>query len=66
MPPGDATVEPIDHDHSLLRLRGDSLDWMTISILWFGVGFRVDEPEELVDHLRATSLRLIAALPAAT
>jgi len=65
MPPGDATVEPIDHDHSLLRLRGDSLDWMAISILWFGVGFRVDEPEELVDHLRATSHRLIAALPAA-
>jgi predicted DNA-binding transcriptional regulator YafY len=62
MPPGDNTVEAIDDGRCLLVMRGDSLDWMAISILWFGARFRVDEPDELVAHLRTTADRLAAAL----
>ncbi len=62
MPPGDNTVEPIDDKHCRLVMRGDSLDWMAMSILWFGVGFVVDGPPGLAEQLQATAARIHTAL----
>jgi predicted DNA-binding transcriptional regulator YafY len=62
LPPGDNAVEPIDDGRCRLTMRGDSLDWMAISILWFGVPFEIDGPSELVERLRAISARVSDAL----
>jgi predicted DNA-binding transcriptional regulator YafY len=57
-------VEPVDETTCVLVAKSDWLDWLAASIALVGVDFEVDEPPELVDHIRSLAARLSAATPA--
>lgn len=62
--PAVGVVEAVDEEHSVLLTGADS--WATVA-LWvgmLGLGFHVEGPEELVEHLRALGARYSAACPA--
>jgi predicted DNA-binding transcriptional regulator YafY len=56
--PGEAEVEPLGDARCRLRTQGDSLDWLAFMIIWFNVGFEVEEPPELIKYLTDLSGRL--------
>jgi predicted DNA-binding transcriptional regulator YafY len=56
--PGWGTVEPIDERSCEYRSGDDDLGWLALRVAMFGVEFRVIEPPELVEHLRALGDRL--------
>lgn len=58
MPAYWGTVEPIDARTCEYRTRDDNLAWLAVRIAMLGVDFTVQEPPELVDHLRALADRL--------
>jgi len=56
--PGEGEVEPLGDTRSRLRTQGDSLEWLAFMIIWFNVGFEVEEPPELIQYLSDLSDRL--------
>src|SRR5438067_2143558 len=51
-------VEPIDAHTCRYRTGDDDLRWLALRVAMLGVDFEVQEPPELVEHLRALSVRL--------
>lgn len=56
-------AEPLAGGGSLLRLDGDSLEWLAFRILWMGHDFEVHVPVELVEYLATLKERLGRAVP---
>jgi predicted DNA-binding transcriptional regulator YafY len=50
-------VEPIDDDTCVLVTGGDSVEVIAVYIGMLGIDFRVEEPAELVEHLRVLGAR---------
>jgi predicted DNA-binding transcriptional regulator YafY len=51
-------IEPVDASTCLFRTGDDDLGWLALRIAMLGVDFELHEPPELLEHLRALSLRL--------
>ncbi|MFE3318017.1 helix-turn-helix transcriptional regulator [Nocardia sp. NPDC059195] len=62
IPPTVGVIEAIDEGHCLLHTGSNSLDEIAVYTGLFGFGFRVNEPPELIDHLRALADRVGAAI----
>jgi predicted DNA-binding transcriptional regulator YafY len=62
IPPTVGIIEAIDEAHCLLHTGANSLDELAVYTALFGFGFRVHEPPELIDHLRALADRVNAAI----
>lgn len=62
IPPTIGVIEAIDEGHCLLYTGSNSLDEIAVHTGLFGFGFRVHEPSELIDHLRALAHRVTAAI----
>jgi len=62
IPPTVGVIEAIDEGHCLLHTGSNSLDEIAVYTGLFGFGFRVHEPPELIDHLRALAHRVTAAI----
>ncbi|HEX2054153.1 MAG TPA: YafY family protein [Actinomycetota bacterium] len=60
--PQDGQLEEVDGGTSLLRTQGDSLEWLAAWLGWFGVGFEILEPPELVDYVRELAGRLASSV----
>jgi predicted DNA-binding transcriptional regulator YafY len=52
------TIEPIDERSCEYRAGDDDLDWLALRVAMLGADFDVQEPPELVEHLRALGRRL--------
>src|SRR3984957_13907838 len=61
VPASAGVLEAIDNGSCTLRTGSHSLEGLTIHLLLLGVDFRVDEPAELIDHLRHLAQRLSRA-----
>ncbi|MGY6501225.1 MAG: helix-turn-helix transcriptional regulator [Acidimicrobiales bacterium] len=59
--PGDGAVEPIDDHSCRVYLTGSSIEWLAVSLCMIGHDFVVEEPPELIDHVRVLAERLTAA-----
>jgi predicted DNA-binding transcriptional regulator YafY len=66
IPPEYGLVEPVDADSCTLMVGGDRLDVMALYVALVGVEFRVHEPPELVEQVRATAARMARAAGAET
>ncbi|RDI51826.1 helix-turn-helix transcriptional regulator [Nocardia mexicana] len=62
IPPTIGVVEAVDERTCLLHTGSNSLDELAVYTGLFGFGFRVHEPPELIDHLRALAERVTAAI----
>jgi WYL domain len=51
-------IEPHDAGTCLFRTGDDDLDRLALRLAMLGVDFELREPPELVEHLRALSMRL--------
>jgi len=58
-------IEPIDAHSCRYRTGDDDLRWLALRVAMLGVDFEVQEPPELVEHLRALSVRLGNAIGSA-
>lgn len=56
--PGEGELEPAGEGRCRFHTQSDSLEWLTMRLLWLGVDFEVEEPEELVEHVAALAGRL--------
>lgn len=54
-------IEPIDAHTCEYRTSDDDLRWLALRVAMLGADFEVQEPLELVEHLRALALRLTRA-----
>lgn len=61
--PTVGVVETIDDDHCVLVTGADSVEVVAVWIGMLGLDFHVDEPPELVAHLRTLATRYAAAVP---
>jgi predicted DNA-binding transcriptional regulator YafY len=61
--PTVGVLEPLDERSCTLRTGSDSLDELVVYVGLFGFPFQVHEPAELVEHVRALTARLAAAVP---
>ena len=61
--PTVGVVETVDDRHSVLVTGGDSLEIVAVWIGMLGLPFHVDEPPELVEHVRQLAERYAGALP---
>ncbi len=61
VPSSWGSVAPIDAQTCSYRAGDDDLRWLALRIAMLGVDFEVHEPPELVEHLKALTLRLRAA-----
>ena len=59
------TVEPIDEETCEYRTGDDDLDWLAMRIGMLGAEFEVQEPPELIEHLRLLEGRVGRAVRAA-
>jgi hypothetical protein len=59
--PGEGEVEALDQHRCLLRIQGDSLEWLSFMLIWHGVDFVVEEPPELLAYLEQLAERLKGA-----
>src|SRR5690606_25099297 len=62
LPPGSAQLDPLGADRCRLRAGAPSLESLAGWVLAFGVDFEVEEPPELLEHLRGLSERLARVL----
>jgi predicted DNA-binding transcriptional regulator YafY len=60
--PAVGTVEPLPGGRSVLVTGGDSLEIVAVWIGMLGLDFSVEQPAELVDHLRVLAERYAAAV----
>jgi predicted DNA-binding transcriptional regulator YafY len=51
-------IEPIDADTCRYTTGDDDLSWLALRIAMLGVDFQVEEPPELIEHLRELARRL--------
>jgi predicted DNA-binding transcriptional regulator YafY len=51
-------IEPVDASSCLFRTGDDDLGWLALRVAMLGVDFELHEPPELVEHMRALSVRL--------
>ncbi|WP_411079821.1 helix-turn-helix transcriptional regulator [Streptomyces sp. cmx-18-6] len=58
VPPSLGVVEPVDAHTCVLRIGSTSLDHLAVWVAAFGFEFEVQEPPELVEHLRTLGGRL--------
>jgi predicted DNA-binding transcriptional regulator YafY len=58
VPPYWGGFEPIDDRRCRFQARDDNLGWLATRIAMLGVDFEVEEPPELIEHLRALARRL--------
>lgn len=56
-----ALVEPLDEGRCLLRIQGDSLEWLLFTLIWLDAAFEVREPAELRHRAARLADRLAAA-----
>jgi len=63
IPPGVGLLEVVDQDTCLLHTGAETLDALAVHIGMLGADFEVDEPPELVDHIRALADRYHRATP---
>jgi hypothetical protein len=61
--PTVGVVETVDDEHCVLVTGGDSVETVAVWIGMLGLDFHVDEPPELVAHLRTLATRYAAAVP---
>lgn len=61
--PTVGVVETVDEDHCVLVTGADSVETVAVWIGMLGLDFHVDEPPELVAHLRTLATRYAAAVP---
>lgn len=61
--PTVGVVETVDDDHCVLVTGADSVEMVAVWIGMLGLDFHVDEPPELVTHLRTLATRYAAAVP---
>lgn len=61
--PAVGVVEALDEERSVLATGADTLETVAVYIGMLGLDFHVNEPPELVDHLRRLARRYTAALP---
>ena len=52
------TIEPIDAHTCRFTAGDDDLGWLAMRVAMLGVDFDVQEPPELIEHLRALGSRL--------
>src|SRR3954464_15084906 len=52
------TIEPIDAHTCRYKTGDDDLSWLALRIAMLGVDFDVQDPPELIEHLRELALRL--------
>jgi predicted DNA-binding transcriptional regulator YafY len=65
LPPHVGKLEQIDAEHCVLETGGHSLEALGLYISLLGVDFRVLEPPELIEHVRALGQRLTRAAKSA-
>ena len=61
--PTVGVVETVDDEHCVLVTGADSVETVAVWIGMLGLDFHVDEPPELVAHLRTLATRYAAAVP---
>ncbi|RYB90412.1 WYL domain-containing protein [Nocardioides oleivorans] len=61
--PTVGVVETVDEDHSVLVTGADSVEIVAVYIGMLGLDFHVEEPPDLVSHLRTLSARYAASVP---
>jgi len=61
IPPEYGLIEPLDGGSCMLTMGGDRLEVMALYVTMVGVEFRVHEPAELVEQVRATAARMARA-----
>jgi predicted DNA-binding transcriptional regulator YafY len=61
IPPSAGVLEAINDSSCLLHTGSQSLEGLTIHLLWLGIGFQVHEPAELVAYISGLAARLQAA-----
>ena len=61
--PTVGVVETVDDEHCVLVTGADSVEVVAVWIGMLGLDFHVDEPPELVAHLRTLATRYAAAVP---
>jgi predicted DNA-binding transcriptional regulator YafY len=61
-----AELEPVDDGCCRYRTGDDDLGWLATRIAMLGVDFTVDEPPELIEHVRLLAARLDRATQALT
>ena len=66
LPPYWGTFKPIDANTCEYRTGDDDLGWLAMRIAMLGVDVTVDEPPELIEHLRALARRLDRATAASS
>jgi predicted DNA-binding transcriptional regulator YafY len=66
IPPTVGAIEVIDAHTCLLSTGSDSLDELAVYIGLFGFPFHIQEPPELVDHIRGLAARLADAADGVT
>ena len=52
------SVEPLDDESCLYRTSDDDLDWLAMRVAMLGYDYEVHDPPELVERLRAMSVRI--------
>lgn len=57
VPPAAGVVEPVDERTCVLDTGADTLDTLAVHLGMLGVDFQVEEPQELVAHVRALAGR---------
>lgn len=57
-------LEAIGDERCVVRMQGDSLEWIAFSFIWLGVEFEIQEPPELVDYVAELTERLARSIPA--
>ncbi|NUR83186.1 MAG: YafY family transcriptional regulator [Nonomuraea sp.] len=55
-------AEPVDDGSSLVRMHGDTLEWLAFRLAGLGCEFTVHSPPELAEHLRALGGRVLRAV----
>ncbi|HEY4568790.1 MAG TPA: YafY family protein [Kribbella sp.] len=63
-PPTVATLTPVDETTTLLESGANSLDQLALYVGLLGRPFEIQEPPELIEHVRTLTARLTASLPA--
>ena len=59
--PEIASIDVIDAAHCRLHLEADTLEWLTRRLVALGCDFVVEQPPELIDHIRDLGSRLVRA-----
>lgn len=59
--PREGELERVGEGRCRFRTQTDSLEWMTMRLLWLGVDFRVETPHQMVQHVESLAATLARA-----